>query len=76
MYHSIDKPFLIAAFFSLLASIYLWFRVDQQYGLYVGLWVPSILTLWVGTRLATLNNTKKGSSERGSMPQEMGPARA
>ncbi len=60
MYHSIDKPFLIAAFFSLLASIYLWFRVDQQYGLYVGLWVPSILTLWVGTRLATLNNTKKG----------------
>ena len=62
MYHSIDKPFLIAAFLSFVASVYLWFAVEHQYGLYVGLWVPSILTLWVGTRLAALHDDRKGGS--------------
>ncbi len=63
MYHSIDKPFLIAAFLSFVASVYLWFAVEHQYGLYVGLWVPSILTLWVGTRLATLHKELRGDSD-------------
>ena len=34
-----------AAFLSLLLSVYLWFRVDQMQGIFVGLWVPSILSL-------------------------------
>lgn len=35
---------LLSAFFSLLLSIYLWFFVDRMQGLFVGLWVPSILS--------------------------------
>jgi hypothetical protein len=34
---------LIAAFASFLLSVILWFAGDRQYGLFVGLWVPSIL---------------------------------
>ena len=34
---------LIAAFFSFLLSVALWFAGDRQYGIFVGLWVPSIL---------------------------------
>ena len=34
--------FLTAAAISLVLSIYTWFRVDHQIGLFVGLWVPSI----------------------------------
>ena len=34
-----------AAFLSFLASVYLWFQVDKGYGMFVGLWVPSILSL-------------------------------
>ncbi len=36
---------LLAAFLSFLASVYLWFWVSPDKGLYVGLWVPSILSL-------------------------------
>ena len=35
--------FLIAAFGSFLLSVILWFAGDRQYGLFVGVWVPSIL---------------------------------
>ena len=34
---------LAAAFASFLLSVILWFAGDRQYGLFVGLWVPSIL---------------------------------
>lgn len=34
-----------AAFLSFLASVYLWFLVDKNTGVFVGLWVPSILSL-------------------------------
>jgi hypothetical protein len=43
---------LIAAFASFLLSVILWFAGDRQYGLFVGLWVPSILaagSFWVVT---------------------------
>jgi hypothetical protein len=33
----------LAAFFSFLFSIYLWFSGMKNEGLFVGLWVPSIL---------------------------------
>mgnify|MGYP001815724895 CR=1 FL=1 len=37
--------FLTAALLSFLLSVYLWFFVDREYGVFVGLWVPSILSL-------------------------------
>jgi len=37
--------FLLAALASFLFSVYLWFLVDREQGLFVGLWVPSILGL-------------------------------
>jgi hypothetical protein len=37
--------FLAAAGLSFLFSVYLWFLVDRERGLFVGLWVPSILAL-------------------------------
>ena len=37
--------FLFAAGISFFFSIYLWFTGDRDQGLFVGLWVPSILSL-------------------------------
>lgn len=54
MFHKIDYPFLIAAFLSFVASVALWFLVNHDYGLFVGIWVPSILALWVGVRVTLL----------------------
>ena len=35
---------LAAAGLSFLFSVYLWFLVDKEQGVFVGLWVPSILS--------------------------------
>ncbi|REJ74791.1 MAG: hypothetical protein DWQ30_19785 [Acidobacteria bacterium] len=37
--------FLVAAFVSFLFSVTLWFTGSKEQGLFVGLWVPSILSL-------------------------------
>lgn len=37
--------FIAAAGISFLFSVYLWFLVDREQGLFVGIWVPSILSL-------------------------------
>lgn len=42
--------FLIAAFISFVFSVILWFFVDKDTGVFVGLWVPSILALAAATR--------------------------
>ena len=55
MFHKIDYPFLIGAFLSFLASVSLWFLVSHEYGLFVGIWVPSILSFWVGVRVVILS---------------------
>jgi hypothetical protein len=55
MFHKIDYPFLIGAGVSLVASVALWFLTSHEYGLFVGLWVPSILSLWVGVRVVILS---------------------
>jgi len=34
----------VSAFLSFLFSIYLWFSGDRESGIFVGLWVPSILS--------------------------------
>ncbi|MEO9964830.1 MAG: hypothetical protein ABJF11_03525 [Reichenbachiella sp.] len=39
-----DKIFLIAAFISFLLSVSLWFNGQQQAGLFVGIWVPTIIS--------------------------------
>ena len=54
MFTKIDYPFLIATAVSFMASVALWFLVNHDYGLYVGIWVPSILALWVGVRVVLL----------------------
>ncbi len=51
---------LSAAFLSFLASVACWFFVDQATGLYIGLWVPSILAL--GALLNTLPRREKLST--------------
>ena len=56
MFKSFDYFFLGAALASFVASVSLWFLVSHEYGLYVGLWVPSVLGLWAGIR-ATLART-------------------
>ncbi|MDX1417435.1 MAG: hypothetical protein R3293_24740 [Candidatus Promineifilaceae bacterium] len=35
---------LVAALISFLLSVYLWFTGSQEQGIFVGLWVPSILS--------------------------------
>ncbi len=37
--------FCLAAFLSFLFSVYLWFSGQKDEGVFVGLWVPSILSL-------------------------------
>jgi hypothetical protein len=54
MFQKIDYYFLFASFASFVASVALWFLANREYGAYVGLWVPSILILWVGVRLTLL----------------------
>lgn len=39
------RMILIAAGLSFLFSVYLWFFVSKDQGLFVGLWVPSILSM-------------------------------
>ena len=56
MFNKVDRPFLLASFVSLVASVLLWFLVNRDYGVFVGLWVPSILILWVGVRVILLTN--------------------
>jgi hypothetical protein len=37
--------FLVAAAISFLLSVYLWFSGSKDQGVFVGIWVPSILSL-------------------------------
>lgn len=48
-----DYLLLTATFLSFLLSVSLWFLVDHDAGVYVGLWVPSILTC--GAYIKSLN---------------------
>ena len=61
LFDRIDLFFLLGALSSFLASVGLWFLVDQGAGLFVGLWVPSILTFWVGIRVR-LDQEQRGAS--------------
>ncbi len=52
LFESYDYPFLISALLSFVVSVSLWFLVNHDYGIFVGIWVPSILSLWVGIKLS------------------------
>jgi hypothetical protein len=39
-----DYAFMSGAFISFLLSVYLWFAGYREEGLFIGLWVPSILS--------------------------------
>ena len=45
MFKTSDYLIFIAAVLSLVVSIYLWFSGQKDAGLFVGIWVPSILSL-------------------------------
>ena len=64
MFQKMDFYFLLASFASFLASVALWFLVNRDYGVYVGLWVPSILILWVGLRLSLLTRAVATANRR------------
>lgn len=49
---------LVAAFVSFLLSITLWFTGSHDQGLFVGLWVPSILSF--GSVALQLENSRRG----------------
>ena len=44
-FHKVKLAFLVAAFISFVLSVSLWFLVDREVGLFVGLWVPAIHSL-------------------------------
>jgi len=44
-FHKVKLAFLAAAFLSFILSVSLWFLVDREIGLFVGLWVPAIHSL-------------------------------
>jgi hypothetical protein len=48
------QPFLLGAAVSFVASVATWFAIDRDAGLFIGLWVPSILALgsFLGTHAA------------------------
>ncbi len=45
MFHKVKVAFFAAAFASFVLSVTLWFFVDREIGLFVGLWVPAIHSL-------------------------------
>lgn len=53
---SSDIIMLSAAFLSLIFSEFLWFNGEKEAGLFIGLWVPSILGFAILLKL--INNNK------------------
>lgn len=50
-FHRTKLVFMAAAFASFVLSVSLWFFVDRELGIFVGLWVPAIHSL--GTLVLT-----------------------
>lgn len=53
-----DYLILAAAIISMLASIAIWFSGFREEGLYVGIWVPSILAFGAYFKLSLINARK------------------
>ena len=54
MFSTYDRLFMGAAFASFLFSIYLWFFVNHDHGVFVAVWVPTIVSLWGSIKLCRL----------------------
>ena len=52
-----DYLFLAAALISLLVSVILWFNGMREEGLFVGIWVPSILAIAIYIKVIVLHHT-------------------
>lgn len=50
-FHRTKLVFMVAAFIAFVLSVSLWFFVDREVGLFVGIWVPAIHSL--GTLILT-----------------------
>ena len=57
MFSTSDYLFGTAAFISFLLSVYIWFTGHKDAGLFVGIWVPSILSF--GTYLKATMKARK-----------------
>ncbi len=55
LFTSSDLLFLGAAFASFLFSVFLWFTSSKEQGIFVGLWVPSIISLGLYFRMLQMN---------------------
>jgi hypothetical protein len=58
MYQISDYIILFAALISMIFSIYLWFSGQQDAGLYVGLWVPSIIGFGCYVKIVGSNKSR------------------
>ncbi len=54
-----DQFFLVSAFFSFLFSVYLWFIGQREEGIFVGIWVPSILSAAILIKQITNGNKQQ-----------------
>jgi hypothetical protein len=52
----VDILMLLSAIASLIYSEFKWFNGDRETGLFVGLWVPSILAFAIYLKLIKRNN--------------------
>lgn len=59
MFQNSDYIILFAAVISMIFSIYLWFSGQQDAGLYVGLWVPSIIGFGCYIKIVGARKEKK-----------------
>lgn len=48
-----DLAILAATLIAFATSVYLWFSGQREEGLFVGIWVPSILAFAIYIRIAT-----------------------
>jgi len=51
MFRANDYLVLAAGFLSFLLSVYLWFSGHKDTGVFVGIWVPSILSFGIYIKL-------------------------
>lgn len=65
-----DYLIMAAALFSMILSIVLWFTGSRDEGLFVGIWVPSILAFGVYFKLAVMR--KEGILRRSNGQQKRG----
>jgi hypothetical protein len=60
MFKISDYFILSAVTISFLLSVYLWFLVDKSAGVFVGIWVPSIIGIGIYFKLVTRRKNPNG----------------